>query len=221
MLLQHGIPDGIHMKEFGRPHGRLAGISDCCRRELFIEATHLIRKYRAFTLAATLSNEQYRNNMPKVVRDRFSVYGMCFHLAVMTTHKLAEFNRHNDRIPFIMDGGNPYKHHVVDSHAFILKTFQKHIYIHAGGLFFDDDKVLGILQAADVIAWGTRRHASKIPFGKGFSPIEDFLKETDHHHEQAYKPEWMKQLGDSLLKLIEDGKAGREVTDEDFKEQGV
>ena len=140
MLVSHGIPDGLHMKEFGRPHGRLANISDCCRRELFVEACHLIRKYRAVTVANTLSNDEYRANVPELARKSYSVYAMGFSLMVMMNHKLAEFNGYRDPIPIIMDSGNPKSGQVRKTHAFMQKKFQKAAYLHLGSLTFDDDK---------------------------------------------------------------------------------
>lgn len=228
MLVHHGIHDGLHMKEFWRPHGRLAGISDCCRRELFIEACHLISKYRAVTIAATLSNDEYRASVPEEVRKNFSVYAMCFNLTVVMTHKLAEANNYTDPIPIILDSGNPYKSHVVRAHEFMQKRFQKFAYLHLGSLTFDDDKVLGILQAADLIAWGTRRRVSGVSFSGGFEPIKELLTSDEKYHaEIPWKTEWLKLFGTNLVQRMEDGKAfgepedGKafgEPTDEDLAE---
>src|SRR5258708_7616451 len=63
MLLDHGIPDGIHMKEFGR-HGRLGKISKCCRDKLFCEAKYLIENYRAMTLSVAIDGSQYDRYIP-------------------------------------------------------------------------------------------------------------------------------------------------------------
>jgi hypothetical protein len=221
MLVDHGIPEGIHMKEFGRPHGRLAKMSDCCRRELFIEVCYLIQKYRAVTLAATLSNEEYKANIPKAARDKYSVYAMCFDLTVIMNHKLAEANNYQDPIPFILDSGNPYKHHIVQAHGFMQKRFQKFHFVHLGSLTFDDDRALGILQAADVIAWGTRRRVSGIAFGPGFAPIEKLLTSDESHHtEIPWKTEWLREFGTSLAKIISSGEKLEIPTDEDIRELG-
>lgn len=206
MLLAHDIPDGIHMKEFGRPHGRLAHISDCCRRELFTEACHLIRKYRAMSVAASLSNEEYRTSVPEIARKMYSVYAMGFSLMAMLNHKLAEHNKYADPIPIIMDSGNPKRGQVTQIHGWMQKRFQKLHYMHLGSLTFDDDKVWGILQAADVIAWGTRRKSSNVPFGTGFAPINDMLSDEHYHAHQHWKQEWLVEFGTELEISIREGR---------------
>lgn len=219
MLLNHGIPDGIHMKELGR-HGKLGSLSECCRRELFEEACFLIKKYRAMTLIASLSNKEYEVNVPELVRRSFSVYGMLFNLTVMMNHNLAEANNYQDPIPIIMDTGNPDKGHAIDAYDFMLKRWQRIVgYLHLGGLTFDDDKVINILQAADIIAWGTRRRASRLRFMPGLEPVEKLLASDDPHHlEIPWKAEWLREFGTSLARVIADGKGFEEPTDEEITE---
>lgn len=204
MLVNHGIPDGIHMKEFGRPHGRLAYISDCCRRELFIEACYLIRKYRAMSVATSLSNQEYRASVPEAAQNMYSVYAMGFSLMVMLNHKLCEFNKHVEPIPIIMDSGNPKRGQVTQIHGWMHERFQKHHYLHLGSLTFGDDKVWGILQAADVIAWGTRRKSSNVPFGDSFGPVNDLLSDAPHHAHQDWKQSWLIEFGTELERSIQE-----------------
>jgi len=218
-LLAEYCIGGIHMKEFGEPDSELSKLSSCKRHDLFIEACSLIDKYRAVTIVATLSNQEYVDNVPQEVRRKFSLYGMLFNLTVVMNHKLAEFNKHDDPIPIILDAGNPHKKHVVSAHEFMLKRFQKIAgYIHLGALAFDDDKVLNILQAADIVAWGTRRRICGFPFGYGFSPINDFLTSDESHHaEIPWKAEWLREFGANIARRIQDGTAFGELTDEDLK----
>jgi hypothetical protein len=220
MLARYGIVDGIHMKELGKD-GKLGFLSECCRRELFEEVCYLIRKYRAVTIVASLSNQEYEAAVPQLVRDSFSVYGMLFNLTVMMNHQLAVANDYHEPIPIIMDTGNPHKRHVVDAHEFMVKRWQKKIgFLHVGGLTFEDDKVLNILQAADVIAWGTRRRASKLRFLPGLEPVEKLLTSDEAHHtEIPWKPEWLSEFGTQLAEQIAKGKGFDEPTDEEIKEQ--
>lgn len=202
MLETHGIEPPLHMKEFGRPHGRFSGMSNCCRRELFIEVAELINSHKLFSLAATLSNEQYKSLCPKEARDIFSVYGMCFNLIVMLNDRLASHLEYSDRIPFILDSGNPYADHVRQAHAAIIEA-QKTKFRHLGSLTFEDDRDFGILQAADVVAWGVRRRATNIPLRSPFDPIEKIIDVENNHFEHSWKAEWLGTLGDSLRRLME------------------
>jgi Protein of unknown function (DUF3800) len=209
MLLGHGVVGGLHMKEFYRPHGRFAYISDHLRQELFSEACYLIHKYRAVTMASTLSNQEYRACIPESVRKSFSVYAMGFSLIVMMNHKLAEFNKHTDPIP--------------KAHSFMLKRFQPVAFLHLGSLTFDDDKVWGVLQASDLIAWGTRRRVSGVSFEPGgFSPIGNFLTLDDSHHaEIPWKLDWLKEFGANLATMIAKGEGFDDPTDEEIGEPGI
>ena len=211
MLVDHGIPHGLHMKEFG-PHGSLGKISKCCREKMFSEAKHLIDHYGAMTIVAAIDNSQYCQLIPLEARNKFSLYGMCFHLAVMMNHNLCEANKHSDRVPFIMDAGNPYANHVRESHEFIVKRYQKYIYLHAGGLFFDDDAAFGILQAADMIAWSARRKLHNLNFPPGFEPLKEMAVAK-----AEFSADLLRQLGESLQGLVDQGDHLREVTDEDIR----
>jgi len=219
MLVNHGIPDGIHMRELGK-HGKLGALSECCRLELFEEACYLIKKFRAFTLVASLSNQEYEANVPELVRKSFSVYGMLFLLTIMMNHKLAEFNNHPNPIPIIMDAGNPHRRHVVTSHEFMRNRWQSIVgNLHVGSFTFGDDKVLGILQAADIIAWGTRRRASQLRFLPGLDPVEKLLTTDEvHHTEIPWKLEWLRGFGTNIAQRIADGEGFGEPTDEEIRE---
>ena len=149
MLDDHGITPPLHMKEFGRPNGRFAKMSDCCRRELFLEAATLIDSHRIGTISASISNKEYQEILKTpIIGNTFSVYGMCFLLAAMITHRLAQVNLYDGKIPFILDSGNPYANHVRSAHASIVEIQRSGKSLHVGSLAFSEDQDFGILQAS-------------------------------------------------------------------------
>ena len=201
ILADHGITPPLHMKEFGKDR-RLGAISRCCRKELFVRVVELIRSHRVGTLEATLSPREYVDNLPKPIRDHMSIYGMCFSVAAVQNHRLAETANYQGRIPFIMDAGNPYAEHVRIAHRNFLQLQREGGSLHAGGLYFDDDAEFGVLQAADVIAWGVRRIASGLAMPPGMEPIQDLF---DSNHSRAdFKAEWMKLLTETFIKSLKD-----------------
>jgi hypothetical protein len=200
MLEAHGIQPPLHMKDFGRPHGRLAEISDCCRRELFMEVAELINSQKLFSVAAMLSNDEYKEHFPQEARDKFSVYGMCFNLIVMLNHRLAQHMEYSGRVPVILDTGNPHANHVREAHAAMIED-QKKRFLHLGSLTFDDDRDFGILQAADVIAWGVRKSATGKPLPYPFAPISAILSQAARHFEHSWEVGWLKEVGAALLRL--------------------
>jgi hypothetical protein len=201
MLFDRGIIAPLHMKEFG-PNRRFGSMSEQSRRELFSEAAGIINGNKIITIAAQLTISEYESCLPEKVKDKFSVYGMCFNLAAMANHKMAEANNYLGRIPFILDVGNPYADHVRKSHKALLGLQKEGPFLHAGGLYFDDDSVFGILQAADIVAWGARRKASGQHFPSGMEPIKSIFVPEDGHTDVEWKPEWLRDLGDNLGRVI-------------------
>ena len=101
-----------------------------------------------------------------------------------------------------MDAGNPYAEHVRIAHRNFLQLQREGGSLHAGGLYFDDDAEFGVLQAADVIAWGVRRIASGLAMPPGMEPIQDLF---DSNHSRAdFKAEWMKLLTETFIKSLKD-----------------
>ena len=108
MLSDHGIAAPLHMRQFG-PDGRFARISISSREKLLLDAVQLIGSHKICSIAAALTNREYQSIIPPEVPEKSSVFGMCFNLAVMMNHKLAE-GRFDQTIPFIIDRGMPRQH---------------------------------------------------------------------------------------------------------------
>lgn len=202
LLRGHGVEPPLHMKEFGKD-GRFANLSACCRKQLIDEAVSLITIYRVGSISISLSNSDFKKNFPAKGRKKFGVYGMCFSLFVMATHGAAKSNHYTERIPYILDDGNPHKHHVLVAHSNIMKLQRAGEEFNVGSLTLDDDAVWGMLQAADLISWGARRRASALPIAKPFESINKIFR-AKCHIEDGWRPEWLKQLGTHLVKLIDE-----------------
>jgi hypothetical protein len=205
MLVKHGITAPLHMKDFAKER-RFGAMSPHCKRELFCEVAGLISSHRIASLEAQLTNKDYETYFPKEAREKFGVYGSCFNLAVVMNHKLAE-GKYDGRIPFILDAGNPYAEHVRKAHKAILQYQRDVGFLHAGGLYFDDDALFGVLQAADVIAWGARRRAAGLRFPPGYEPILEVITEGGHN-EAAWTPELLKELGANIMRKLAEEKLG-------------
>jgi hypothetical protein len=201
LLKDQGITPPLHMKEFGKD-GRLGAISPWRRKELFLRVVDLIKSHRIGTIEATLSPREYMTNLPRPIRDHMSIYGMCFSVAAIQNHRLAEKAKYQGRIPFIMDAGNPLAEHVRIAHRNLLQLQREGGSLHAGGLYFDDDAEFGVLQAADVIAWGVRRMASDLTMPPGMEPIT-VLFDSDHSRAD-FKAEWMRLLTETFIKSLKD-----------------
>ena len=202
LLSEFGIAPPLHMKEFGLD-GRFRNVPSCCKRELFGRVVDMINSHHTKTISASITNEEYETLIPLAARKRFSVYGMCFVLATFLSHELAEINGYADRIPLILDAGNPNKAHVVEAHAWMISAQRDASdFLHVGSLTFDDDKDFGILQAADVVAWSTRRKRTKEGPGLTghYAPLERLFNR--HHVYETWRPEMLEKFGAALSRLI-------------------
>jgi hypothetical protein len=219
MLNSFQIAPPLHMKEFGR-HGRLGTISPHCRGRLFSTVAELVNSHKIASISASVTNAEYEAEMPPEARQVYSVYAMCFCMAMVMNHKLAQAAHYSKKVQFVLDTGNPYAEHARQAHATMLAMQNDKVgglgFVNAGGLSFQDDADLGVLQAADVIAWGARRMASNTAFPPGMEPIADILAVEQAHHAADYIREWLKLLGASLKSDIEARRKDTDIEEDEF-----
>src|ERR1017187_4957660 len=122
MLAAHSIPPPLHMNEFRRPDGRLADVSNDSRRALFSDVVKVINEHKIYSIAATVTAEQYQKYFDKEFRAKgLSIYGACFMLSAIMVHRMAKQNNYGERIAFLMHSGNQYAGHVQGTHAVMLE----------------------------------------------------------------------------------------------------
>ena len=80
-------------------------------------------------------------------------------LALLQQNAPAGFN---SQLNFVMDQGNSAERNA-QKHFQYLKTFSGDLYKYIGSLTFEDDKDCPPLQAADMMAWHTRRALAGFP----------------------------------------------------------
>lgn len=184
------------MKDFRRPDGRLADISDERRRALFVDATAAINKHKVYSVASTLTTADYRKYFGAPhLKQTMGFYGICFMLALRLNYEIAAANQYTGRIPLLLDGGNEYAGQVREAHA----VSQEIDFPNAGSLTFDDDRLVNALQAADVITWASRVRAMGEPFSAAYEPLSGLFDPA--HEERRFPEDMIAKLADSLLKL--------------------
>jgi len=185
LLKKHHVPPPLHIKDFWRPKGRLANVSNDTKHALFTDLVPLINECKIYSIAATLTTEKYKRHFGAAFRkEGMGLYGVCFMMCAVINHQLAQHNKYDKRIPFLMDAGNQYAHHVRGAHAELQKEHWR--YMNVGSLTFDDDKLWSPLQAADVIAWASRVREQTGQFTNGYEPLVGLF---DGAHEQPPLPD--------------------------------
>lgn len=193
-LSKHHIESPLHMREFV-PHGRFGHTGHADRRRLFSDLVALINEHKNRSVSATLTAAHYRKHFSPLFGDKdVSIYGMCFLLLATLQAKYCN-DKYKYEIPFILDDGNRYRHHVLEMHKFIVESFQPTHFMNVGSLTFRTDEKLGVLQAADVIAWSARRRIAG-KFNNGFEPLVELF--DDRHIEQPFEEDWMAEVATGI-----------------------
>ena len=184
MLKRHGAASGLHMRDLGPKsrHPHLAG--NACTAMLS-DAVRIINRCRIFTFGASWDNRKHEGLFSETMRQKhFSVYALAFMMAVEINRASAARQNYNGEIDYVLDDGNRFKRHIVQMHDVIgrLPEPAEH---KVGSLVFGTDAEIHALQAADVIAWATRR----VKAGKQFQSVHKPLNGLfDRYHADAPAP---------------------------------
>jgi hypothetical protein len=130
------------------------------------------------------------------------LYGMCFMLCAAITYSLGKHNGYDQRVPVMMDSGNPYVDHVRGAHATMQE--QKWSFMNIGSLTFEDDATCNALQAADVVAWASRCREAGTKFDKGYEPLANLFDEA--HVQETCPPKALLELVEAMNRLRDEGK---------------
>jgi hypothetical protein len=186
MLCERGVKVPIHMKEFGRPDGKLAYLTDSDRYLLFANIAGIVNSHKIYSVAATLDQQQYREILKLNKRKEMSPHGLCFIHCVVTNYVNAKDNKYKHNIAYLLSEVSEHKGQILISHAAIRREQEeKSIPYRVGSISFDLPKYVPALQAADVIAWGVRRRLIGDSFDQGFDYIENIISES--HVEETWK----------------------------------
>ncbi len=78
-LAFHRVCPPIHMKEFARPHGRLACLTEKQRRELFRDLVGTVNKRKLYGLTVAVDNDDFQNLFPhKKFKKHFTSAALAF-----------------------------------------------------------------------------------------------------------------------------------------------
>jgi len=163
-LAKHKFRSPLHMIELG-PKGPNPHVVGDEAAALLAGAVAVINEHRIFTFGASWDNRKHEGHFSQEVRERyFSVYGFTFLMAVEINRGMAVRHNYGGVVDYVLDDGNRYKRQISAMHDSIhmLPQLSEH---PVGSLSFGTDTQLPGLQAADVVAWATRRRKAGKPLG--------------------------------------------------------
>jgi Protein of unknown function (DUF3800) len=169
----HRVQGPIHMKEFARPNGRLAYLTDDERRAIFSDLVYLINTQKAWSLTIEVDHLEFQQFFPlKEYRGLFGavplafIWGMVLNGSIMRTLD-AKYRKMAYMVAKSSD--NPS---IVDSHSFMQSYEENAGLDHTGSLTFETPRGINALQAADMVAWANRRKCVGMGFTQGYEPLE-------------------------------------------------
>jgi hypothetical protein len=184
------------MKDFGA-HGELAHLSPQARNDLFRDLVRVILRHKFISIAGKLTHAQFEAHFSFLSeKENQTIHGACFLVTAVAMTKWADMNGCKYEIPFLLDDGCPDRKDVDKAHDFMVNHFQKTYPSHFGPLEWGDDEKIVALQAADVIAWATRRRSANEIFANGFEPLMDLF--DGHHLEHEYEDAWMAEVATAM-----------------------
>lgn len=181
LLQDMRIKHPIHMKDFGRPNGKLGYLTDNERYYLFINIAGIINSHKIYSIAGVIDQKQYRDILQLNKRKEMSPYGLCFVLCAHANHIEARNNNRKHDIAYLMSEVSEHKGQILKSHALMKRTQEDgSMPLHMGRITFEYPKYVPALQAADVIAWGVNRRLRNLPFDQGYDFIEQIITGQKH-----------------------------------------
>ena len=170
MLAKHRLA-ALHMIDLG-PGGPYPDvIGDACSA-LLVDAVRAVNTCRIFSFGASWNNRAHEALFSSNMRKRFfSVYCLGFLMVVEINRASAAHQGYDNVIDYVLDDGNRFKRQVRQMYNSIraLPELSNH---KVGSLTFETDSKVLALQAADVVAWATRREFS----GKGLTGVYEPLR---------------------------------------------
>lgn len=171
--------ESIHMVDFVRPNGKHCGMFPEIKKALFRELAEIIASRRDWGISVSVTHTEFVTafSVPKV-REVMDPYALAFIGAALINTRVAEATSHPDKIAYLIDSGNPHADKVRTGHSLILvmERFNKARY-RTGAIAFDSDKNNSALQAADVIAWATRRRLATDGLLHEYEPLRRIFEE--------------------------------------------
>ncbi|HEY4359865.1 MAG TPA: DUF3800 domain-containing protein [Bryobacteraceae bacterium] len=199
ILAEHRIKPPLHMKEFsGGDMGNYP--SEFCKL-LFRDLVSLVNECKIISIADRLTPANFNKHFSYLFSNRqlMSIYGMSFFHVVMMNHDNARHNGYEKRIPYLLDRGNAFRHHVEQSHNIAMDMQEGGNFLHVGPIAFDSDTNNAPLQASDMIAWSVRRKDSEGLIGK-FEPLSGLFNQD--HREDELTDEGMAEMESGFNAIV-------------------
>jgi hypothetical protein len=187
----HNIEQPLHMSDF-LGTGKHASLRPELKRALFREAATLINEHKLYSISTAVSQVEFKSELSHEVRSELiGPYGFAFFALVLAHQTLSERQSGGPvKTAYLVDRGFGHQYQLNQAHKLIV-DFETALRMgrHTGSLAVAADDHVPPLQAADVIAWASRRMQVQGKLPEGFEPLEEVLREdTERPHKTIRIP---------------------------------
>jgi hypothetical protein len=173
----------LHMTEFVGD-GKYAGLRPEFKRALFLEVAEIINAHKLYSMSIAVPQDDFADQLSENVRKvLIGPYALAFMSIILGHQFLSE--RHPQgplKASYLVDCGFGHYDQLVEVHRVILgieievaRLFGG--FRHAGALAQDSDDRVQALQAADAVAWASRRRRLKGELPEGLEPLLEVIRE--------------------------------------------
>ena len=182
-----GLKPPLHMSDFSG-YKKYSGIPSEFKRAIFHEVVSLINDHKLYSMSIAVPQERFFNEVPENVRKvLIGPYAFAFLSLILGHQGLSERHKQGPlKAAYLVDCGFGRYEQLVEVHRVILgieigiaQEFRR--FRHTGALAQDSDDRVPALQAADVIAWASRKLEIEGSLPEGFEPLMEVLREEGQH----------------------------------------
>jgi hypothetical protein len=177
----------LHMKEF-IGDGKYAGLLPEFKRTLFLDAARIINDHKLYSMSIAVNQKAFFSEVPENVRKvLIGPYAFAFFSLLLGHQHLSENHKQGPlKAGYLVDCGFVHYEQLVEVHRVlhgmelgIAKEFGG--FRHMGALGQDSDDRVPALQAADAVAWSSRRMELAGSLPAGFEPLTEVLRAEGKH----------------------------------------
>lgn len=169
----------LHMSDFS--DGGKYPLPPEFRRAVFHEVVENINNHKLYSISIAISQFEFKRELSEEVRrELMGPYGFAFFSLVLAHQTLStKQNAGPLKASYLVDRGFGHQSQLNQAHKLIV-DFERALGDgrHTGSLAVDADDHVPPLQAADVIAWASRKMQLQGALPEGFEPLADVLREN-------------------------------------------
>ena len=206
MLAAYKVEPPLHISDF-IGMGKYAIWYPEFKRALFREVSSLINLYKLYSVSIAVSQTDFKNELDEDVRKKLiGPYAFAFFAIVLANWTVSEKQRSGPfKVSYLIDTGFGHQQQLVDAHRLVQGLErQRGEFLYTGALAFDADDGIPALQAADAIAWASRKLEQLGTLPEGFEPLAEALSEDFilPHKTIHIPPNGIKMLANPINKWI-------------------